>query len=204
VARFWRVIDRQSADPDSTTVSRGSVAAQWARNINQCRFDQAKAERHVVGSRRKLGYLIVDVHRAAEPYAAGWTLRRIDAELGVDHSTVAYRLDRASLTLRRGGARRHDVDTQHILDLRDQGMTMAAIGALGMSLKGVWARYYRARPAKRAVPSASPAPIRMISRQKVLINARFEHDVIGVGATVIAHLGHEPDWAEQSKGVDGR
>ena len=40
VFRFWRVIDRLSADPDSdltelTTVSRGSVAAQWARNINQ-------------------------------------------------------------------------------------------------------------------------------------------------------------------------
>ena len=40
VSRFWRVIDRLSADPESdltelTTVSRGSVAAQWARNINQ-------------------------------------------------------------------------------------------------------------------------------------------------------------------------
>jgi hypothetical protein len=39
VYRFWRVIDRLSADPNSdltelTTVSRGSVAAQWARNIN--------------------------------------------------------------------------------------------------------------------------------------------------------------------------
>jgi ribosomal protein L24 len=38
------VIDRLSADPESdltelTTVSRGSVAAQWARNINQYRYD---------------------------------------------------------------------------------------------------------------------------------------------------------------------
>ena len=53
VARFWRVIDRLSADPDSdltelTTVSRGSVAAQWAKNINQYRFDQVKAEGRVV------------------------------------------------------------------------------------------------------------------------------------------------------------
>ena len=45
VYRFWRVIDRLSADPDSdltelTTVSRGSVAAQWARNINQDRYDR--------------------------------------------------------------------------------------------------------------------------------------------------------------------
>ena len=44
VYRFWRVIDRLSADPDSdltelTTVSRGSVAAQWAKNINQYRYD---------------------------------------------------------------------------------------------------------------------------------------------------------------------
>ena len=52
VVRFWRVIDRLSADPDSdltelTTVSRGSVAAQWARNINQYRFDGVKAEGRV-------------------------------------------------------------------------------------------------------------------------------------------------------------
>jgi hypothetical protein len=50
--RFWRVIDRLSADPDSdltelTTVSRGSVAAQWAKNINQYRFDEVKAEGRV-------------------------------------------------------------------------------------------------------------------------------------------------------------
>ena len=52
VVRFWRVIDRLSADPNSdltrlTTVSRGSVAAQWARNINQYRFDEVKAEGRV-------------------------------------------------------------------------------------------------------------------------------------------------------------
>ena len=52
VHRFWRVIDRLSADPSSdltelTTVSRGSVTAQWARNINQYRFDEVKAEGRV-------------------------------------------------------------------------------------------------------------------------------------------------------------
>jgi hypothetical protein len=52
VFRFWRVIDRLSSDPDSdltelTTVSRGSVAAQWSRNINQYRFDRVKAEGRV-------------------------------------------------------------------------------------------------------------------------------------------------------------
>jgi hypothetical protein len=53
VARFWRVIDRLSADPDSdltelTTVSRGSVAAQWAKNINQDRYDRVRSSGNVV------------------------------------------------------------------------------------------------------------------------------------------------------------
>src|SRR5215211_6381698 len=53
VSRFWSVIDRLSADPHSdltklTTVSRGSVAAQWARNINQDRYDRVRSTGHVV------------------------------------------------------------------------------------------------------------------------------------------------------------
>jgi hypothetical protein len=53
VSRFWRVIDRLSADPDSdltelTTVSRGSVAAQWARSINQDRYDRVRSTGNVV------------------------------------------------------------------------------------------------------------------------------------------------------------
>ena len=64
----------------------------------------------------------MDVDRAAELYVAGWTLRRIGAELGVDHRTVAVRLHRAGVTMRRGGAPRYEVDTQRILDLRDQGL----------------------------------------------------------------------------------
>jgi hypothetical protein len=55
---------------------------------------------------------------------------------------------------------------------------------------------YRARPAKRAVPSAGAAPTRMISWHKVLINALFEHDAIGVRATASTHLGHEPTRAQ--------
>ena len=74
---------------------------------------------------------------------------------------------------------------------------MAAIAAqVGMRLKGVGARYYRARPAKRAVPSAGAAPTRMIPWQKVLINALFAHDAIGVRATASTHLGHEPTRAQ--------
>jgi hypothetical protein len=53
VSRFWRVIDRLSADPDSdltelTTVSRGSVAAQWAKNINHDRYNRVRSSGNVV------------------------------------------------------------------------------------------------------------------------------------------------------------
>ena len=53
VVRFWRVIDRLSADPDSdltelTTVSRGSVATQWAKNINQDRYNRVRSSGNVV------------------------------------------------------------------------------------------------------------------------------------------------------------
>ena len=53
VVRFWRVIDRLSADPNSdltklTTVSRGSVAAQWAKNINQDRYNRVRSSGNVV------------------------------------------------------------------------------------------------------------------------------------------------------------
>jgi hypothetical protein len=53
VVRFWRVIDRLSADPDSdltelTTVARGSVAAQWANNINQDRYNRVRSSGNVV------------------------------------------------------------------------------------------------------------------------------------------------------------
>jgi hypothetical protein len=52
VHSFWRVIDRLSANPRSdltelTTVSRGPVAAQWAKNINQYRFEHVRAEGRV-------------------------------------------------------------------------------------------------------------------------------------------------------------
>ena len=80
---------------------------------------------------------IMDVDRAVELYVAGWTQRRIGAELGVDHRRVAVRLHRAGVTLRRGGAPRYEVDTQRILDLRDQGLTMTAVAAeVGMSVPG--------------------------------------------------------------------
>jgi hypothetical protein len=139
----------------------------------------------------------MDVDRAAELYVAGWTLRRIGAELEVDHRRVAVRLHRAGVTLRRGGAPRYEVDTQRILDLRDQGLTMTAIAAeVGMSVPGVWARYYRARPAQRADAPVGTGPLRMIPWQAVLAEALNENEVIGVRAIATAHLGHEPTRAQ--------
>lgn len=53
VVRFWRLIDRLAADPQSkleelTTVSRGSVAAQWRQNIRDYRFERVKQTGNVV------------------------------------------------------------------------------------------------------------------------------------------------------------
>jgi len=45
----------------------------------------------------------VDVKRAADFYAQGWTLRQIGAEFGVHWSTVGQQLQRAGFTLRRSG-----------------------------------------------------------------------------------------------------
>ena len=74
---------------------------------------------------------------------------------------------------------------------------MRAIAAeVGMSLPGVWARYYRVRPAKQADASARTAPIRMVPWQRVLTEGLNEGDVIGVRATATAHLGHEPTRAQ--------
>jgi hypothetical protein len=50
-------------------------------------------------------------------------------------------------------------------------------------------------------PSSRNAPIRMIPWQKVLTKALFEHDAIGMRATVIAHLGHEPTRARSPQPV---
>jgi hypothetical protein len=68
----------------------------------------------------------VDVKRAADLYAQGWTLRQIAAELGLTESTVSFQLRRAGVTLRRGGLPAPPAppaSTQQILELRDRGLT---------------------------------------------------------------------------------
>jgi hypothetical protein len=61
----------------------------------------------------------VDVKRAADLYAQGWTLRQIGAELGVPWTAVGNQLRRAGVTMRRGGPPAHPAPTQQILELRE-------------------------------------------------------------------------------------
>jgi AraC-like DNA-binding protein len=53
----------------------------------------------------------VDVKRASDLYAQGWTLRQIGAELGVSRSTVSEQLRQAGVTMRRGGPPAHPAST---------------------------------------------------------------------------------------------
>jgi IS30 family transposase len=89
----------------------------------------------------------VDIKRAADLYAQGRTLRQIGAELGVHWSTVGQQLQRAGVTLRRGGPEAHPASTQQIMELRDQGLTWNEVATqVDMTVSGAWSRYHRARP----------------------------------------------------------
>jgi len=91
----------------------------------------------------------VDVKRAADLYAQGWTLRQIGAELGVTATTMSHQLRRAGVTMRRGGASAHPASTQQILELRDQGLTWNQVAEqVDMTVSGAWSRYWRARAPK--------------------------------------------------------
>jgi Sigma-70, region 4/Homeodomain-like domain len=114
----------------------------------------------------------VDVKRAADLYALGWTLRQIAAELGVTATTVSEQLRRAGVTMRRGGASAHPASTQQILELRDQGRTWPEIAEqVDMTVSSAWSRYRRARPPK------SP---RLGRWQRVLADALDQNLAIGV------------------------
>jgi len=126
----------------------------------------------------------VDVKRAADLYARGWTLRQIGAELGVHWSTVSQQLQRAGVTMRRSGPHAHAASTQQILELRDQGLTWPEIAEqVDMTVSGAWSRYRRAQPPK------SP---RFGRWQQVLADALDQHLAVGVRAAVADHLGRAP------------
>jgi hypothetical protein len=130
----------------------------------------------------------VDVKRAADLHAQGWTLRQISAELGLIATTVGLRLRRAGVTIRRAGPPAYPASTQQILELRDQGLTWNEVAKqVDMTVSGAWSRYRRARP---------PKPPRLGRWQQVLADALDQHLAIGVRATVADHLGREPTRAE--------
>jgi hypothetical protein len=111
---------------------------------------------------------LVDIERAADLYAQGWTLRQIGDEQGVSSTTVSDQLRRAGVTMRRG-APAHPASTQQILELRQVDMTVS----------GVWSRYQQG-PAPK-VPTLGP--MAAASRR-------------GVRAAVADHLGRAPTRAE--------
>jgi hypothetical protein len=91
----------------------------------------------------------VDVKRAADLYAQGWTLRQIAAELGLPETTVSDRLRGSGGTLRRSGPPAHSASTDQIVELHDQGLTWSQVAKqFDMTISGVWGRYRRARPPK--------------------------------------------------------
>jgi hypothetical protein len=114
----------------------------------------------------------VDVERAADLYAQGWTLRQVGAELGVRWSTVSQQLQSAGITMRSGGPPTRPASTQQILELHDQGLTLTEVAKqVDMTVSGVWGRYRRARPPK------SP---RLGRWQQALADALDQHLAIGV------------------------
>jgi Homeodomain-like domain len=130
----------------------------------------------------------VEVKRAADLYAQGWTLRQIGAELGVHWSTVTQQLQNAGVTMRSGGPPAHPASTQQILELRDQGLTWNEIaGQVDMTASGAWSRSRRAQP---------PNPQRLGRSQQVLAEALDQNLAIGVRAAVADHLGRAPTRPE--------
>jgi transcriptional regulator with XRE-family HTH domain len=129
----------------------------------------------------------VDVQRAADLYAEGWTLHQIGAELGLTETTVSHYLRHAGVRMRRG-APAHPVSTERILELRDQGLTWSEVAEqVGMTVSGAWSRY------QRALPPKSP---RLGRWQQVLADSLNQNLAIGVRATVADHLGRAPTRAE--------
>lgn len=118
----------------------------------------------------------MDVKRAADLYAHGWTLRQIGDEQGVSSTTVSDQLRWAGVTMRRG-APAHPTSTQQILELRDRGLTWNEVARqVDMTVSRVWSGYRRARPPK------SP---RLGRWQQVLADALEEKNLaIGVRAAI--------------------
>ncbi|HEY6682726.1 MAG TPA: helix-turn-helix domain-containing protein [Propionibacteriaceae bacterium] len=130
----------------------------------------------------------MDIQRAADLYAQGWTLRQIGVELGISSTTVSEQLRRAGVIMRRGGPSSHPASTERILELRDQGLTWNEVAnQVDMTVSGASSRYRKARP---------PKPPRLGRWQHVVADALDQHLAIGVRAAVADHLGRAPTRSE--------
>lgn len=86
----------------------------------------------------------VDVKRAADLYAQGWTLCEIGAELGLSSTAVSDQLHRAGVTMRRAGPPAHPASTQQ-MELREQGLAWNEVANQADMTVGAWSRYRRPR-----------------------------------------------------------
>jgi AraC-like DNA-binding protein len=78
----------------------------------------------------------VDLKRAADLYAQGWSLRQIGAELGVSRTTVSEQLRQAGVTMRRGGPPAHPASTDQILKLRNRDLSWTEVAdQVGMTTR---------------------------------------------------------------------
>jgi hypothetical protein len=126
----------------------------------------------------------VDVRRATDLYAQGWTLRQIGAELGVHWASLSA----TSFVVRRHHAARrspaHPASTRQILELRDQGLTWNEVAKqVNVTVSGARSRYRRARP---------PKSQRLGRWQQVLADGLDKNLAIGVLAALADHLGRAP------------
>ena len=64
----------------------------------------------------------MDLQRATDLYAQGWTLRQIGAELGAHWSTVSQELPSAGVIMRRG-APPPPASTEQIVERRNRGLS---------------------------------------------------------------------------------
>jgi Homeodomain-like domain len=167
-------------------VRRARAGASRWRGSGPC---PAKASRSVESRSAETRYGgAVDVKRAANLYAQGWTVRQIGAELGLTESTVSDQLRRGGVTIRRSGPPAHPDSTDQILALRDQGLTWTEVAKqVDMTVSGAWSRYRKARP---------PRSLRLGRWQQVLTDALGENLAVGVRAAVGDHLGRAPTRAE--------
>ena len=128
----------------------------------------------------------MDVKRASDLYAQGWTLRQIGAELGVHWSTVCQHLQRAGISVRSVSPPAHPASTQQILELRDQGLGWNEIAEqVDMTVSGVWSRYRRDRRLRTSWPHLS---------------TNSEHRVVA-GATHVSLVLVQNDAAATTKAI---